>query len=102
MLAIARALMSKPTMLLLDEPFLGLAPRIVEEIIGTLKRLQQDGLTILLVEQKLDIALTCTSRAYVMIKGAMALESTTQELSRREDLHDLYFKLSARQPDPVP
>jgi branched-chain amino acid transport system ATP-binding protein len=95
MLAIGRALMSKPTVLLLDEPFLGLAPRILEEIIAALKILQRDGLTILLVEQKLDIALACTSRAYVMLKGEVALESTTHDLQQRKDLHDLYFKLSA-------
>jgi len=57
--------------------------------------LQRDGLTILLVEQKLDIALTCTTRAYVMLKGAVALESSTHDLAQRPDLHDLYFKLSA-------
>jgi branched-chain amino acid transport system ATP-binding protein len=98
MLAIARALMSKPTVLLLDEPFLGLAPRIVEEITVALRQLQRDGLTILLVEQKLDIALACTSRAYVMLKGRIALESTTPELARRPDLQDLYFSLSAHPP----
>jgi branched-chain amino acid transport system ATP-binding protein len=95
MLAIGRALMSKPTMLLLDEPFLGLAPMIVSEIVAALRKLQRDGLTILLVEQKLDIALTCTTRAYVMLKGAVALESSTHDLAQRPDLHDLYFKLSA-------
>jgi branched-chain amino acid transport system ATP-binding protein len=95
MLAIGRALMSKPAMLLLDEPFLGLAPMIISEIVAALRKLQRDGLTILLVEQKLDIALTCTSRAYVMLKGALVLESTTGDLAQRPDLHDLYFKLSA-------
>ncbi len=95
MLAIGRALMSKPTLLLLDEPFLGLAPMIVSEIVAALRTLQRDGLTILLVEQKLDIALTCTSRAYVLLKGAVALESSTRDLAQRPDLHDLYFKLSA-------
>ncbi len=95
MLAIGRALMSKPKLLLLDEPFLGLAPRIVAEITAALEQLQRDGLTILLVEQKLDIALRCTSRAYVMLKGRLVLESTTQDLARRQDLHDLYFSLAA-------
>jgi branched-chain amino acid transport system ATP-binding protein len=94
MLAIGRALMSKPRMLLLDEPFLGLAPKIVEEITLALRKLQDDGLTILLVEQKLDLALACASRAYVMLKGAIVLESTTKDLARRSDLHDLYFSLA--------
>jgi branched-chain amino acid transport system ATP-binding protein len=98
MLAIGRALMSKPTVLLLDEPFLGLAPRIVEEITTALRQLQRDGLTILLVEQKLDIALACTTRAYVMLKGRTVLEQTTPELAARPDLQDLYFSLSAHQP----
>jgi branched-chain amino acid transport system ATP-binding protein len=97
MLAIGRALMSKPAMLLLDEPFLGLAPMIVSEIVTALRQLQRDGLTILLVEQKLDIALTCTSRAYVMLKGGLVLESSTGDLAQRPDVHDLYFKLSAPQ-----
>jgi branched-chain amino acid transport system ATP-binding protein len=100
MLAIGRALMSRPTVLLLDEPFLGLAPMVVAEIVAALRTLQRDGLTILLVEQKLDIALKCTGRAYVMLKGALVLESSTQELSQRQDLHDLYFKLSAPSASP--
>ena len=95
MLAIGRALMSKPSLLLLDEPFLGLAPLIVEEIIGALRKLQADGLTILLVEQKFDVALKCTSRAYVMLKGRLVLESAMRDLAQRKDVHDLYFKLSA-------
>jgi branched-chain amino acid transport system ATP-binding protein len=101
MLAIGRALMCKPTLLLLDEPFLGLAPMIVTEIVAALRKLQRDGLTILLVEQKLDIALRCTSRALVMLKGRLVLESPTQELSERYDLHDLYFKLSAPSSQPI-
>jgi branched-chain amino acid transport system ATP-binding protein len=101
MLAIGRALMCRPTLLLLDEPFLGLAPKVVEEIVSALRKLQRDGLTILLVEQKLDIALRCASRAYVMLKGRLVLESTTRELSQRTDLHDLYFKLSAPSPQPA-
>jgi branched-chain amino acid transport system ATP-binding protein len=99
MLAIGRALMSKPAMLLLDEPFLGLAPKVIEEITFALQKLQDDGLTILLVEQKLDIALRCTARAYVMLKGKIALESTSDALSRRTDLADLYFTLSATSAD---
>jgi branched-chain amino acid transport system ATP-binding protein len=94
MLAIGRALMCKPALLLLDEPFLGLAPMIVEEIIGALRKLQADGLSIILVEQKFDIALRCTNRAYVMLKGRLVLESTMRDLSKRSDLHELYFKLS--------
>jgi branched-chain amino acid transport system ATP-binding protein len=94
MLAIGRALMSKPVLLLLDEPFLGLAPMVVEEIMVALRRLQSERLTILLVEQKLDVALSCTSRAYVLLKGRLVLESSTRDLSQHRDLHDLYFSLT--------
>ena len=96
MLAIGRALMSAPRLLLLDEPFLGLAPMVVSEIRNSLERLRQTGLTILMVEQKLDIALAFASRAYVLIKGRVVLEETTRSLARRPDLRDLYFSLATR------
>ena len=94
MLAIGRALMSAPRLLLLDEPFLGLAPLVVAEIRGALDKLRASGLTLLMVEQKLDIALAFASRAYVLIKGRVALEATTAELARRADIGDLYFALA--------
>jgi branched-chain amino acid transport system ATP-binding protein len=94
MLAIGRALMSKPRLLLLDEPFLGLAPLIVSEIRKSLETLRQSGLTLLMVEQKLDIALEFAQRAYVLIKGKVALEDSTANLARRPDLRDLYFALA--------
>jgi branched-chain amino acid transport system ATP-binding protein len=94
MLAIGRALMSAPRLLLLDEPFLGLAPLIVAEILSSLEKLAQGGLTLLMVEQKLDIALNFARRAYVLVKGRVALEDTTERLARRPDLSDLYFALA--------
>jgi branched-chain amino acid transport system ATP-binding protein len=94
MVAIGRALMSKPRVLLLDEPFMGLAPMVVEEIRHALNILRQDGLTMILVEQKLDIALPFSSRTHVMIKGQLALVQDSAQLMDSPDLAQLYFRLS--------
>ena len=94
MVAIGRALMSQPRVLLLDEPFLGLAPMVVEEIRHALNSLRQDGMTMILVEQKLDIALPFTSRTHVMIKGQLALVQDSAQLMDSPDLAQLYFRLS--------
>ena len=94
MVAIGRALMSQPRVLLLDEPFLGLAPMVVEEIRHALNILRQDGLTMILVEQKLDIALPFTSRTHVMIKGQLALVQDSAQLMGSPDLAQLYFRLA--------
>jgi branched-chain amino acid transport system ATP-binding protein len=94
MLAIGRALMSSPRLLLLDEPFLGLAPLVVGEIRSSLEKLRKGGLTLLIVEQKLDIALQFAQRAYVLIKGRVVLAQATGELAKRPDLSDLYFSLA--------
>lgn len=94
MVAIGRALMSSPRVLLLDEPFLGLAPLVVAEIRHALTALRERGLTMVLVEQKLDIALPFTSRAYVLVKGRIALAQASAELARRADLGQLYFDLA--------
>ncbi len=98
MVAIGRAMMSKPRVLLLDEPFLGLAPMVVEEIRHALNSLRAEGLTMILVEQKLDIALPFTSRTHVMIKGQLALVQSSEELMHSPDLGQLYFRLS----QPIP
>jgi branched-chain amino acid transport system ATP-binding protein len=98
MLAIGRALMSKPRLLLLDEPFLGLAPLVVSQIREALEKLRASGLTLLMVEQKLDIALQFAQRAYVLIKGRVVLEDNTNRLAQRSDLADLYFSLATSSP----
>src|SRR5262245_35175280 len=95
MLAIGRALMSAPRLLLLDEPFLGLAPLVVLQIREALDKLRAGGLTMLIVEQKLDIALEFAQRAYVLIKGRVVLEDATERLAKRSDLSDLYFSLTS-------
>lgn len=91
MLAIGRALMSRPRVLLLDEPFLGLAPLIVEEICQVLRGLSKSGLTVLLVEQKVDMALDLTQRTYVMLKGRIVRSGSSQEIKRQGDLKETYF-----------
>jgi branched-chain amino acid transport system ATP-binding protein len=98
MLAIGRALMSKPKLLLLDEPFLGLAPLVVQQIRAALEKLRASGLTLLIVEQKLDIALSFAQRAYVLIKGRIVLHEPTGQLARRPDLKELYFSLASASP----
>ena len=91
MLAIGRALMSNPRVLLLDEPFLGLAPLITEEIRRVLRSLAERDLTILLVEQKIDMALDFAERAYVMVKGRIVLAGTAAEIRKRGNLNQIYF-----------
>jgi branched-chain amino acid transport system ATP-binding protein len=82
MLALARALMNRPKMLLLDEPSLGIAPLIVRQIFATLKDLKLAGTTILLVEQNVNIALELADRAYVLRTGEIVLEGSAEELRR--------------------
>jgi len=95
MLAIGRALMSNPRVLLLDEPFLGLAPMIVDEIRRVLHDLAQRGLTVLLVEQKIDMALDLAQRAYIMVKGRIVLEGSAAQIRERGNLNQIYFALAA-------
>jgi len=91
MLAVGRALMSAPRLLLLDEPFLGLAPMVVEEIMRAIEALQSTGLAVLLVEQKIDLALAMSARAYVLVKGQIVLEGTSTALRERGDLNEFYL-----------
>ncbi len=93
MLAIARALMSRPRLLLLDEPSLGLAPLIVRQIFNVLRELnQRDGLTVFLVEQNAYHALRLAHRGYVMVNGQIALTGTGKELLAREEVRRAYLE----------
>jgi branched-chain amino acid transport system ATP-binding protein len=93
MLAIARALMSRPRLLLLDEPSLGLAPLIVRQIFGVLRELnERDGLTVFLVEQNAYHALRLAHRGYVMVNGAISLTGTGEELLAREEVRRAYLE----------
>jgi branched-chain amino acid transport system ATP-binding protein len=91
MVAIARGLMSRPKCLLLDEPTLGLAPVIVEEISLTVMTLARDGMTILLAEQNAAMALEVASRAYVLAAGAVAAQGTPEKLKGSPIVEQLYF-----------
>ena len=91
MLAIARGLMANPRCLLLDEPTLGLAPIIVEEIAHVIRRLAQGGMTILLAEQNAAIALASAERAYVLESGAISIEGATGELDQTDAIKSLYL-----------
>ena len=91
MVAIARGLMAKPKCLLLDEPTLGLAPVIVEEISLTMMRLAREGMTILLAEQNAAMALDVATRAYVLAAGAISAEGTPEQLKSSPIVEQLYF-----------
>ncbi|OXS22364.1 ABC transporter ATP-binding protein [Pseudomonas rhodesiae] len=91
MLAIARALMSRPKLLLLDEPSLGLAPIVVKQIFSTLRELAATGMTIFLVEQNANHALRLSDRAYVMVNGEIRLTGTGKELLVNEEVRNAYL-----------
>ncbi len=91
MVALGRALMARPRLLMLDEPSLGLAPLVVREIFGALSRLRDAGTTILLVEQNARAALAMADRGYVMETGRIMLEGTAQELMANHDVRRAYL-----------
>src|SRR4030042_4024558 len=91
MLAIGRALMSHPKLLLLDEPSLGLAPIIVSKIFKTIKEIRSEGVTVLLVEQNAKAALKLSNRGYVLENGRLALQGTGEELLRNEKVRKAYL-----------
>ncbi|MBE0416268.1 MAG: ABC transporter ATP-binding protein [Coriobacteriia bacterium] len=91
MLAVARALMARPRLLLLDEPSLGLAPKVIKEIFAALDRLKAEGLTILLVEQDARLALKHADRGYVMRTGSIALAGNAADLLADDDVRLIYL-----------
>ena len=91
MLAIARAYMAKPRLLLLDEPSLGLAPILVKDIFTAICEINKGGTTILLVEQNAYAALKITNRAYVLTNGRIAMEGTAQELLNNQEIKKAYL-----------
>jgi branched-chain amino acid transport system ATP-binding protein len=91
MLAIGRALMSRPRILMLDEPSLGLAPMLVKAIFDTIREINAQGVTILLVEQNARAALRLADRAYVLETGQISLSGTASELLRSERVRKAYL-----------
>jgi branched-chain amino acid transport system ATP-binding protein len=92
MLAIGRALMSRPRLLLLDEPSLGLAPLVVKQIFGAIRQLNAEaGVTVLLVEQNANLALRLAHRGYVLVNGRITMAGSGAELLAREEIRDAYL-----------
>ncbi len=92
MLAIARALMSRPRLLLLDEPSLGLAPMVVKQIFQVIRDINESGVTVLLVEQNAFHALRSADRGYVMANGRIVLQGTSEELLDNEEVRRVYLE----------
>lgn len=91
MLAIARALMARPKLLMIDEPSLGLAPLAKQKVFESIKEIWDSGVTILLVEQDVSMALSLATRGYVLTHGRIAAQGTPQELLKNEDLREMYI-----------
>lgn len=91
MLAVARALMSKPRLIMMDEPSLGLAPLVVRDIFEIIQTINQQGITVLLIEQNANMALKIAHKAYVMETGKITLEGTGKELLANESVKEAYL-----------
>jgi branched-chain amino acid transport system ATP-binding protein len=91
MLAVGRGLMSLPKLMMFDEPSLGLAPILVQEIFSMVKRINEEGVTVLLVEQNVRQTLAMCNRAYVLENGRVVLEGTSQELMNNEHVKEAFL-----------
>ncbi|MDU1983239.1 MAG: ATP-binding cassette domain-containing protein, partial [Enterococcus casseliflavus] len=91
MLAMGRALMSKPRLLLLDEPSMGLAPIFIKEIFSIIQEIKQQGTTVLLIEQNAKMALSIADRGYVLETGKIVLEGTGEELLASDEVRKAYL-----------
>ena len=91
MLAVGRALMSRPKVLMMDEPSLGLAPLIVKDIFSIIRRVNRDGITVLLIEQNANAALRIADYGYVLETGTIALSGTGEELLKNESVREAYL-----------
>ena len=95
MLAIGRALMSNPRYLLLDEPSLGLAPKLVEQIAELIQEINNQGVTVLLVEQNANMALKISSHGYIMETGNIVMDNPSEKLLSDQDVQEFYLGLSS-------
>ena len=92
MLAIGRALMAKPKIILMDEPSMGLSPMLVKEVFDIIRKLNKElGITILLVEQNAKLALNLSSRSYIMENGKIVMEGKSENLIENEDVKEFYL-----------
>jgi branched-chain amino acid transport system ATP-binding protein len=91
MLAIGRALMARPKLMLMDEPSMGLAPLLVKEIFEIIKEINEKGTTILLIEQNANMALSIADRAYVIETGEIVLQGSADELLRSQEVKKAYL-----------
>ena len=98
MLAIARALLLNPRLLVMDEPSEGLAPIVVEQLVGVLRQLTNEGIGLLLVEQNLGVATSVSERVAVMVTGRIALETTSASLLADESAQRRYLGVSVQAP----
>lgn len=100
MLAIARAMLRKPKLLMLDEPSLGLAPLVARNVFEALEKISQLGTTILLVEQNAKLALKIAHYGYILEAGRIVLKGTAKELKENEDVQELYLGLGGQTASP--
>ena len=94
MVAVSRALMGNPQLLMMDEPSMGLAPLVIQDIFRTIQKIHDDGVTVLLVEQNANAALKIADRAYVLEIGKLVKQGTAEELANDDSIRRTYLGIS--------
>jgi branched-chain amino acid transport system ATP-binding protein len=93
MVALARVLMARPRLLMIDEPFLGLAPKVVDEILAIVQRINQEGVAVLFTEQNVHLALSVSHRGYLLESGRIVLEGSGREMLEHDTVRRVYLGL---------